>query len=223
MSHSDNTQPRRLRGQPTGGQFAEKNRPASGLELIRADEPQTAAHGGLVAQVFDSEVDGSLVVQLDTDQARGRKVRVYINDGTIYDGDPEADETLEQQAERLASAPLSVRMSAAMERFHQAREEMERLSAGIVTEMVREQYPEARYMTLEHSDQGDYWEGAEILGDDRETLGEWDDVAYYGDRENEAIYLSNLDSHATYPFIVPAAEGRTMYFDLDEAAKYAAS
>lgn len=36
-------------------------------------------------------MDGAHVVQIDTAESVGR-VRVFINDGTVYDGDPETDE-----------------------------------------------------------------------------------------------------------------------------------
>lgn len=37
-----------------------------------------------------SEIDGATIVQIDTAANTGR-IRVFINDGTIYDGDPEID------------------------------------------------------------------------------------------------------------------------------------
>lgn len=45
--------------------------------------------------------DGALVVQIDTHEGTGR-VRVWLNDGALYDGDPERDEA--PQARTLASA-----------------------------------------------------------------------------------------------------------------------
>jgi hypothetical protein len=45
----------------------------------------------LPVEVFRSESDDALVVQLDTDAAPGR-IRVYVNEGAVYDGDPEHDE-----------------------------------------------------------------------------------------------------------------------------------
>uniref|UniRef100_A0A5Q5BT94 Uncharacterized protein n=2 Tax=unclassified Mycobacterium TaxID=2642494 RepID=A0A5Q5BT94_MYCSS len=38
-----------------------------------------------------SDLDGAHVVQIDTTESTGR-VRVFINDGAVYDGDPETDE-----------------------------------------------------------------------------------------------------------------------------------
>lgn len=40
---------------------------------------------------FVSDLDGAHVVQIDTTETTGR-VRVFINDGAIYDGDPNTDE-----------------------------------------------------------------------------------------------------------------------------------
>lgn len=37
-----------------------------------------------------SDIDGTHIVQIDTADNTGR-IRVFINDGTIYDGDPETD------------------------------------------------------------------------------------------------------------------------------------
>lgn len=42
--------------------------------------------------VWISEIDASPVVQVDTYEQTGA-VRVYLNDGTLFDGDPEVDET----------------------------------------------------------------------------------------------------------------------------------
>lgn len=39
---------------------------------------------------FVSDLDAAHVVQIDTTETTGR-VRVFINDGTVYDGDPETD------------------------------------------------------------------------------------------------------------------------------------
>ncbi len=40
---------------------------------------------------YVSDRDGAQVVEIDTTEGTGR-VRVVINDGTIYDGDPMTDE-----------------------------------------------------------------------------------------------------------------------------------
>lgn len=47
--------------------------------------------GAVATSGFVSDIDGAHVVQIDTTEATGR-VRVFINDGTVYDGDPETDE-----------------------------------------------------------------------------------------------------------------------------------
>lgn len=39
---------------------------------------------------FVSDLDAAHVVEIDTTETTGR-VRVFINDGTVYDGDPETD------------------------------------------------------------------------------------------------------------------------------------
>lgn len=57
---------------------------------IPADD-QPAASRPVEVDVGISETDGTHLVQIDTADNTGR-VRVFINDGTIYDGDPETDE-----------------------------------------------------------------------------------------------------------------------------------
>lgn len=60
-------------------------------DLDEARAEPTSFEGAQV-QMFKSEIDGALVVQIDTDEvAPGRRVRVYLNDGDVYDGDPERD------------------------------------------------------------------------------------------------------------------------------------
>lgn len=49
----------------------------------------------LPVAVFRSLTDDALVVQLDTDAAPGR-IRVYINESAVYDGDPEHEENAVQ-------------------------------------------------------------------------------------------------------------------------------
>mgnify|MGYP006926216521 CR=1 FL=1 len=265
---------RQKAGQPTGGQFAEKERAASGLALTgqagglpapgseeaepwnydgddvdglaardgwtgsmwekyydaRAERELEEAysapieHDGATAQLMTSEIDGALLVQIDTSGMEpGRKVRVALNDGEVYDGDPEADKTIDQALQQAArtGGGYAPKLRATMAIYRAVQEQIERMSAGLVAQVVRERYPDARYVILEPSDQGDYWEGTEIVGDDRENIGEWEDIAE--DYESEEVSLSNFDSEKSYPFIVPVVAGRTCYFDLDEAAKYAAS
>lgn len=52
---------------------------------IREDAP-------IEVHVYRSPIDGALVVQIDTTEDTGR-VRVNINDGRLWDGDPETEET----------------------------------------------------------------------------------------------------------------------------------
>lgn len=76
---------------PTEWEQYEDAREAAELEEA-ANAPRE--HEGVTAALHTSEIDGSVVVQVDTDElAAGRKVRVYINDGTVFDGDPERDGT----------------------------------------------------------------------------------------------------------------------------------
>lgn len=61
----------------------------------RAPYPgSVASEGGQLPEVelsgYISDVDGTPVVQIDTTEA-ARRVRVCINDGTVYDGDPTCD------------------------------------------------------------------------------------------------------------------------------------
>lgn len=43
---------------------------------------------GVVAYLHRSTIDGSLVVQIDSDNYNG-PLRVYLNDGALWNGDPE--------------------------------------------------------------------------------------------------------------------------------------
>lgn len=218
MSHSDHAQPRQPQGRPAGGQYAEKSRPSSGLSL---PEPQddtyaTAEHGGLTASVFDSEVDGSLVVQLDTDQARGRNIRVYINDGTIYDGDPEADETIEQKVYLDSPAGPAYQLNKVMDEYHRMTTRVEHLSAQVVAEVVWRDLPEAKYLSVQNSDQGDHLEGAAILDADRNVIGQWSDVEEA--HEDDAVALQNLRADEPHDFLTRSSGGA--YIDLDKAARH---
>lgn len=60
-----------------------------------AAERAVADHAGEAAHIdvhgYVSLIDGAAVAQIDTHEANGR-VRVFLNDGTIYDGDPETDD-----------------------------------------------------------------------------------------------------------------------------------
>ncbi len=47
--------------------------------------------GAVMTSGFVSDLDAAHVVQIDTAESVGR-VRVFINDGAVYDGDPETDE-----------------------------------------------------------------------------------------------------------------------------------
>lgn len=55
-------------------------------------DPATGGEdGGVSVCEFASVFDDARVVQIDTTEATGR-VRVFLNDGAVYDGDPETDE-----------------------------------------------------------------------------------------------------------------------------------
>ncbi|MFQ2845651.1 hypothetical protein [Mycobacterium paragordonae] len=55
-------------------------------------DPATAPEdGGIAVCDFASDLDDAHVVQIDIAPSTGR-VRVFINDGAVYDGDPETDE-----------------------------------------------------------------------------------------------------------------------------------
>lgn len=206
MSHQ--TQPHQQKDLPIDGQEGAHSEPVE--------------FEGAQAQLMTSPSDGALVVQVDTvDLAEGRKVRVFLNDGEVYDGDPEADKTIDQALQQAArtGGGYAPKLRATMAIYRAVQEQIERMSAGLVAQVVRERYPDARYVILEPSDQGDYWIGDEIVGDDRENIGEWEDIAE--DYESEEVALSNFDSEKSYPFIVPVVAGRTCYFDLDAAEKYA--
>ncbi|MGC0250452.1 hypothetical protein [Pseudactinotalea sp. Z1748] len=257
-------------GQPTGGQFAETSKPASGvnlsppgqapegiqpwelMEAIRSgavwdvetvairdnwgakdwDEwedareqaeleearAESVQYEGLTAGVHTSEIDGALVVQVDTEEgAKGRNIRIVVNDGDpVYDGNPEQDETVEQKVYGHSPAGPAHQLDKVMDEYHRMTMRMEQLSAQVVAGAVRAELPEARYVSLEESDQGDYWDGAAILDAERNVIGHWSDI----DAENDdAIALSNLRPDASYEFIPPRSDDRKL-LDLDLAGQY---
>ncbi len=53
--------------------------------------PTEDQDGAVTVREFASVLDDAHVVQIDTTEGTGR-VRVFINDGAIYDGDPDTDE-----------------------------------------------------------------------------------------------------------------------------------
>lgn len=64
--------------------------------VIAPGEDTAASQGAAVEPLvavcgFVSDLDGAQVVQIDTTEGAGR-VRVMVNDGPVYDGDPETDE-----------------------------------------------------------------------------------------------------------------------------------
>jgi hypothetical protein len=82
-------------GVPAGGQFATTPRAGNDVFLHASDD------GGLVSVVHPSGAmvnvyvgeDGAIVVDFLTDGLpSGQRVRVNVNDGAVYDGDPEVDE-----------------------------------------------------------------------------------------------------------------------------------
>ena len=83
-------------------------------------DPELAGEGITLPEVsmYRSDMDGTLVVQVDTDAAVGR-IRVNLNDGPVWDGDPEADEGPESLARSLADADrrakLRIRLVARLE------------------------------------------------------------------------------------------------------------
>lgn len=268
MSTHDIT--RQPSGQPTGGQFAETSKPASGvnlsppgqapegiqpwelLEAIRGGtdwDVETVAirdnwgakdweewedareqadledarsggsvqHEGVTAGVYTSDIDGALVVQVDTEDAHGRHIRIVVNDGEpVYDGDPEKDETIEQKVYGYSPAGPAAQLDKVMDEYQRMTVRIEKLSAQVVASTVRAELPEAKYLSLEESDQGDYWDGAAILDTERNVIGHWSDI----DAENDdAIALSNLRPDASYEFIPPRSDDRKL-LDLDLAAQY---
>lgn len=93
----------------------------------------------LPVDVFRSDSDDALVVQLDTGAAPGR-IRVYVNDGPVYDGDPEQDENAvlitPRQLRQWVGEPVTEELVAAI------RDVIEHSSVpdaiGLIAEGVRE-------------------------------------------------------------------------------------
>lgn len=113
------TQPRVPAGDPNGGQFSGTARAETGTQLAPAransvglhpDGTMTARYSaGATVTVFTGE-DGALVVQVDTSGLpAGHQVRMTLNDGDLFDGDPEVDEPLPGRDPVRAGYEASVR------------------------------------------------------------------------------------------------------------------
>ncbi|MBC9927282.1 hypothetical protein [Leucobacter sp. cx-169] len=94
-------------GEQIGGQWAPQNRPEVSAPPITSGDDMP---GAVELIQYRSEIDGAVVIEVDTIEGTGR-VRVNINDCAVYDDDPEAPEDkspfghLENmtQTERLAA------------------------------------------------------------------------------------------------------------------------
>ena len=64
---------------------------AERLAALLLDPTTEEQEGGISVCEFASLLDDAHVVQIDTPETTGR-VRVFLNDGAVYDGDPETDE-----------------------------------------------------------------------------------------------------------------------------------
>ncbi|WP_396908880.1 hypothetical protein [Mycolicibacterium sp.] len=65
--------------------------PAINTDQKDDDDPVTIDYASRVrVQTWTSERDGTLVVQVDTHEDTGR-IRINLNDGPIWDGDPDTD------------------------------------------------------------------------------------------------------------------------------------
>ena len=77
-------------------------------ELHEATAELKRAPRGVEAEVYESDEDSDLpkatIVQIDTEAGSGN-LRVYLNDGMIYDGDPEQPVT--EQVENAEEAPTA--------------------------------------------------------------------------------------------------------------------
>lgn len=268
MSANSDIRTRQPSGRPTGGQYAEEAKAASGLtispvapvgiepwELLegirggadwdseavairdrwghkeweqwedaRADARVAGAHSapiefeGAQIHAWTSEIDGALVVQVDTAEVvAGRAVRITLNDGDVFDADPEAKDD-QPQVTPVSADEHAREVNRVMTQYHQVRDQMERASAGMIATAVREHTPEAAYITLEDSDQGPYYWGTDLLDVSGSSVGDFDDVKSGG--ENLDLVLSNLHNPGEYPFI-NTTPGGVVRLDLDAASKWA--
>lgn len=80
---------RRALDEPTGEGGQELRQAAEALAALVLDEDLTDQEGVAVCG-YRSSIDEATVVDIDTVTGAGR-LRVHINDGVIYDGDPDTD------------------------------------------------------------------------------------------------------------------------------------
>lgn len=89
----------------------------------------------------------------------------------------------------------------------------------MVVAAVRAQHPQAVYLELEESDQGNFYDGGTIRAVDGKPLGDYagDD----GPWDHDYMALTNLSNgRQVLPFITEDAQGR-LGMDLDAAMAYA--
>lgn len=63
----------------------------SNMDNIPAIEASENDEMVVTVAAWVSDLDGTLVVQVDTEQA-GRRIRINLNDAPVWDGNPETDE-----------------------------------------------------------------------------------------------------------------------------------
>lgn len=112
-------QNRQPEGAPTGGQFAATARPQSDVTLTGDGGLVSAQHAsGALVHVYVGD-DGAIVVDFDTSNLpAGQRVRVNVNDGAVFDGDPEAgpEDALDpaEQCEQAITAEVLNRVPSAI-------------------------------------------------------------------------------------------------------------
>lgn len=79
-----------------------------------------------------------------------------------------------------------------------AGQRVDALSGGVCAELIWSRFPKATGLALEASDQGDFYEGREIMTTGGSAIGHWADDE---SDEDEAIYLSNLNCYQRHPFV----------------------
>lgn len=181
---------------------------------------------GATAQMFTSETDGALVVQVDTAQVLpGRQVRVFLNDAAVYDGNPEQDgpATVVHQDPPARGGDLNEWRSAhedTMSALHAAQAAAERSSVGVLVAGIEQDFPDAHYLSLEYDHERDRFASSALLDKDRQTVADIVALLQSKNAGDADALLLNVDVDANHPFIEHDYQRRNPRLNLDAAKSW---